>query len=470
MGSKLKNWLQALSLAQQFLLVNMIVLVLGLLVIGWWTGEQIKIGVTDYTAATTALYVDSFVAPEVQELAEANSLSPARMANLARLLRDTPLGQKIVAFKIWNNEGRIVYSTNPDHIDQIFPLQGGLTQAWAGQVDTEISDLQAAENFLERAYASQLLETYSPVRQAGSNRVIAVAEFYQPVDELQTEIAAGQRRSWLLVGLAMLVMYLLLASIVKPASDLIVRQGNELREQVARLTDLLAQNDALNERVRRAANRTTALNEQFLRRISAELHDGPGQDVGLALLRLEALAASYQQQQGTNGPNGAVAADFHTIQVALEAALGEIRSISAGLRLPKIEPLSLAETIERALRDYERKTHHQVALTLGPLPAEVPLSLKITLYRILQEALANGYRHAGGKDQRVQAGVIDANQLWLEVADAGQGFDAKATPPDDHFGLIGMRERVEMLGGRFTIESLVGQGTKISAYLPLAIP
>ena len=475
---QIKRRLRRLSLAQQFLLINLIILIIGMATVGWWVGEQIKIGIIDYSAATTALYVDSFVAPHVQELAYEDAIAREQITKLDGLLRDTPLGQKIVAFKIWDAEGRIVYAANPTQIGQTYPIHGQLAQAWQGQVASEISDLQNDENVLEREQALKLLETYSPVRQAGTNRIIAVAEFYQPIDDLQAEIFTAQLRSWLLVGVAMLVMYLLLTGIVKPASDVIVRQEHELREKVARLTELLDQNKTLNERVRRAATRTTALNEHFLRRISAELHDGPGQDLGLALLRIESLAEGYHHRSPFLTESGAsihseeqpIPDDFHTVQVALASALTDLRAISAGLRLPKIEPLSLPDTIQRAIRDYERKTENKVTLRLGSLPPDIPLPIKMTTYRILQESLANGYRHADGKNQQVQADVKQ-NDLYLEISDRGQGFKPDAVPADNgHFGLAGMRERVEILGGHFEVESQAGQGTKICVYLPLTIP
>jgi signal transduction histidine kinase len=256
---------------------------------------------------------------------------------------------------------------------------------------------------------------------------------------------------------------------VKPASDVITRQEQELRDQVDRLTDLLAQNKELSERVRRAATRTTALNEKFLRRISAELHDGPGQDLGLALLRIEPLAENYRGAMGAGAlpANGAKKDDFCTIQTALNSALTEIRTISAGLRLPNIEPLSAAETVERAVRDYQRKTQNPVDLAVADLPDDLPESLKMTIYRVIQEALSNGYRHAEGRQQAVRAKILD-DEIYLEVADAGEGFDPLAVPANGHFGLAGMRERVEILGGRFAVKSQPGRGTKIRAYLPLA--
>jgi signal transduction histidine kinase len=88
---------------------------------------------------------------------------------------------------------------------------------------------------------------------------------------------------------------------------------------------------------------------------------------------------------------------------------------------------------------------------------------------LLQESLANGFRHASGVSQRVEIIGRDG-QLVVEVADAGKGFDPQAVSADGHLGLAGMRERVEILGGTFDVESAPGAGTVIRARLPLAVP
>ncbi|MEK7809691.1 MAG: sensor histidine kinase, partial [Chloroflexota bacterium] len=240
-------------------------------------------------------------------------------------------------------------------------------------------------------------------------------------------------------------------------------------DKVSQLTDLLAQNKLLHERVRRAAARTTALNERFLRRLSADLHDGPGQDLSLALLRIESLAEVCANCVVAVTKGRAVSDDFRTIQTALQSALKDLRAIASGLRLPEVGTLSLAETAERAVRDYERKTGKMVALAIGGIPVDAPLPVKITSYRLLQESLANSYRHASGVDQRIDLKESDG-QLIIEVTDAGQGFDPKIMNVDGRLGLAGMRERVEILGGTFEVQSEAGAGTTIRAHLPLAVP
>ncbi len=83
---------------------------------------------------------------------------------------------------------------------QSFPVEGGLAEALTGQVVAERSDLQSSENVLERGRFDHLLEMYVPVRQRGSDRIVAVAEFYQLPEELDREVGNARLETWLLVG------------------------------------------------------------------------------------------------------------------------------------------------------------------------------------------------------------------------------------------------------------------------------
>ncbi len=458
----------SLSLARQYLLVSFLILSCGMLIVGAWVGRQIEIGVTRRIAAVTALYVDSLISHHLQYLMDTDVSNDSHEAKIDTFLTTTPLGQRIVAYKIWGADGRIIYSTNPALVGLQFPIEGGLKKAFEGNVYTEIGGLNE-EDLYEEQESSRLIETYAPIRVGGENEVVAVIEFYQSPDELKGEIQAAQQRSWVMVGVSTIVIYLLLASLVSRASNTILSQQNELREKVAQLTGLLTVNRQLHSRVSRAAAGATALNERYLRRIAADMHDGPGQDLGLALLRIEELANVCAACMSGVVKGRTMNNDFLTIQSALQSALVDMRAILAGLRLPEIEHLSIAETAERAVRDYEHKSGATVMLTISRIPSEAPHSIKITLYRILQESLANGFRHAYGASQRASIKVIES-QLVAEISDDGSGFDPEAVLTAGCLGLVGMRERAEVLGGTLEVDSAPGQGTTIRARLPLAIP
>jgi signal transduction histidine kinase len=155
------------------------------------------------------------------------------------------------------------------------------------------------------------------------------------------------------------------------------------------------------------------------------------------------------------------------IESSLNHALQEVRAISCGLGLPQLGELALVETIARVVRAHERRTGTRVTLNLEGLPAQASLPVKITLYRVIQEALNNAYLHAGGISQHVRT-RCEASDLIVEVSDQGSGFDAtQVAGSDERLGLVGMRERVESLGGLFRIESDPGSGTKVIAHLSL---
>jgi signal transduction histidine kinase len=132
-----------------------------------------------------------------------------------------------------------------------------------------------------------------------------------------------------------------------------------------------------------------------------------------------------------------------------------------------LNQLTLAESLTRVVRGHEQRTRTKVILEQRDIPNHASLPVKITLYRLVQEALNNAYRHAGGLDQRVNVSCA-AGQLDVEVSDQGPGFSYdQVTGWDKHLGLVGMRERVESLGGSFRVESAPGHGVKIIASLPL---
>jgi signal transduction histidine kinase len=436
-----------MSLARRFLAANLVVVVLASFAVAAWVGVQLENGVLNRTAAITALYIESFVEPELTTMATTSELPPESVAALDSLLASTQLGERVVSFRVWSPDGTIVYSPNRALIGRHFEPEGGLARALDGDVSAEFTDLSGPENSYERERWNRLVETYVPVRERGGGRIIAVTEFYQLPDEIDAQVASARVASWAVVAIAAVVSYLVLAGIVKQGSDTIERQQRTLRDRVDELTRLLDQNERLHARLRGSADRTTALNEAGLRRIGSDLHDGPAQTLALALLRLDEL------------DGGEVVSD------AVGSALADLRLIASGLRSPSFGPLTVAEVVERGVREHERRTGQPVTLHVDGDGQPVEVVAKIGLYRVLQEALSNATRHGGGAAVEVSLHQ-EAGAIRLEVADRGPGFDP-ATVRDGSLGLAGMHERAELLGGEFRIEPRTdGPGTRVSFVVP----
>lgn len=443
------------SLALQFLLANLVVLLLSMLVIGAWVGAQIEAGVLDHAAATEAAFVDSVISPSLQSLASVGSLDDAEIAHLDWLLDATLRGRRVVTVKVWSTDGHILYSRNRELIGRQYPIDDDLSDALRGEVNANISDLQDPENEFERRDFARLMQVYAPIRHSSDGHIIGVTEFYQPPDELDADITAARARSWIIVGLVTAAAYLLLAGIVKRGSDTIIRQEAQLRQQFVELS-------TLHERVRQAAARTTTLHEQALRRISADLHDGPGQTLALALLRLDRLRTP--PDCAVCGP---MAVDHDVVCGALRDALSDVRSISASMRTPELEQMTVAEVAERAVTNHERRSGAQVELSTEALPEHAPLAIKIAVLRTLQESLSNATRH-GGPGAPIAVNLCTrGDRLHLTVVDRGQGFSLADAERGGGMGLVVMRERAELLGGTFEIQSQPGQGTVVHTCWPL---
>ena len=444
-----------LSLAWQFVLTAFVVLLLGMGVIGLWVSDRIAAAVTRNTAVATALYVDSVISPLTLELGESSSLSEGPTLALRETLGNGVLGERLAAFKLWLPNGTVIFSTDESILGKRFPLSEGLQSALSGKVHGELNSLDEVENSNERRSGRELLEIYSPIREPWSGRIIGVAEFYEAADELGTDIANAKLRSWLVVGAVTVAMIALLFVIVARGSRLIKRQREALRGKVAELLRLLRQNEALRNRARAASDRTSTLNEQYLRRISADLHDGPGQLLAFALLRLNSATAALPTSE-----------DLRAVRSSLEEALSEVRNISRGAALPELDKLDTIEVIRRVTKAHEARSGTVVKIFIdGRLPS-LGHAEKICIYRFVQEALSNATRHASGKGQIVRGAFVDG-EIRVVVSDSGAGFD-----PVRAFrglGLLGLEERLAGLGGDFEVRSQPGSGTTLTMRLPVEI-
>lgn len=449
-----------ITLAWQFAALCLVVLVAGAVIIGKWVSREIERGVVHRTGSLTALYVDSVVSPHLRSLDSGGQLSPEDRRALEDLLQQTSLGDKIVSFKVWSTDGRVLFATVPGETGNQYPVSGELRHALQGEVFSHLSSLDEVENELERARWSRLVETYSPAR-AEDGAVTSVVEFYQLPDELLSEVHSSQQRAWGIVGGSTVVMYALLVGLVASASRTISRQTHGLQQAFNQQQSLEQRVRSLNARIRHAAGTKAQTDEQALHRLMQELHDGPTQDLSLALLRFDGLRSDDAARREEN---------VETLEFAVRHAHAEIRNIMAGLRLPDIDGLSWAETVAKAIFEHELRTGSVVHFDAEAADSEPTPEQRIGIYRIVQEALSNATRH-GNRDEQWVALRSSAGFIHVVVKDEGNGFDVATV--DDHdgqrarIGLRSMRERAELLAGELEVRSATGEGTTVTVRLPL---
>lgn len=449
------KWL-ALPIIRQFAYLGALVIGGGTLFIGSWVAERIEETVVSNSAASAALYMTSLVEPIFLPENSGTGLSKDQIEALDALFATPPLAQRIVSFKIWGEGGLVVYSSRKDLVGRRFNVGPRQKRAWSGEVAAEIDDLSDAENDAERKLGIPILEIYAPLHASGSGRVIAVCEFYDNANSIVSDVRRAKLSSWLVVGSSGFAMFLVLMGVVRPAGKTIEGQQKTLTQQVSDLTRALRRNSELRSELDAANRRSVEANDRFLRRIGAELHDGPAQLLALSLLRLDGIA----HQPGAEPPTQAQLSEVAVLRKVIGDALAEIRNISSGLALPEIQAKPMGEILQDCADAHERRTGSSVERQIEPIADDLPIAAKICFYRLAQEGLNNAFRHAGGAHQRLSLSKVD-DELALEISDQGAGFDVAKALASDRLGLSWMQDRVRSLGGAFEVISKEGQGTTL---------
>jgi signal transduction histidine kinase len=238
----------------------------------------------------------------------------------------------------------------------------------------------------------------------------------------------------------------------------------ELNEALERLTL------AANER-RRLIARNDASIEAERKRVAKDIHDS----LGSSLVLLKLLAENMREQPSApDGDERTTVARLREqagrIEAAAAAAYASSRAIAKAMRPEAIDTMGLARAIEDLVQEYDAAAP-ACAFTVD-VASDVPNvrgEVAIIVYRVTQEALANILKHAEASHAEVSL-RMDGEQLHLRVQDDGLGFAAAGSKSDSGLGLIGMRERVQAVGGKLTIDSGFAAGTTVTATLPLVLP
>jgi signal transduction histidine kinase len=437
--AKLRRIWDGLSLFRQFALAACVALGAGMLVLGSFVSAEIGDRLMRNAAAATVFYVDGLDRSYVQELTSKSALSEESLRALDRAFNKTEPVRQIASVTICLPDGRVVYSTTRNFIGKTLSVNPELLKALKGEVAAGFGNLSDEDDALEPGLNVPLLDIYVPVRDQGGDNVIAVAELFAYAAGLKAELDVVRQQSWVAVGAVALLQIILLHTIVW-------RGNKTIESQRAALAD---------------AGRVSAeMSERFLHRLGADLHDGPAQLIGLALLRLDALHPFLAAKDSNSE-------ELEKIRAVLQDCLREVRQLSAGLAPPDLGSLPLRKVLELAVRQHEQRTGSTVSSAIGMLPANTSPLHQVCIYRFVQEGLNNAYRHAAGVGQTVHA-VCDGRELTVEVADKGPGFSPSNSFVGGGLGLAGLRARVESLGGKFWVETQLGCGTTLRASFQVA--
>jgi signal transduction histidine kinase len=456
---RIKDLWSSLSLNHQFVLAGAPLGIFSLCLLGAWIPQKIEEGVEAHSAARTALYMERLVAPHLQELAHRPALSEGSIQALDDVLAGDARRIGVLAIKVWTGDGIVAYPPSRADIDKKEKVTLPMTRAWAGYLEAELVErpLPARGDEPNSAEHEPMLEIYVPIRHEKTDDVVAIARFAEVATELKDNQESARIEGIVVGAAAGIMIFVGLFVIVAKGNRTIEIQGASLADRVEELSKLLKETEQLRLHVQTASRRAAEGAELQLRRLGSDLHDGPAQLLALALLKLDI----------PSGGSVAGSKVVDSVRDVLGDALSEIRNISAGLALPEIAGLSLSQALIIVAAEHERRTATRVACEVPGKPIEVPQIIKLCLCRVVQEALSNAFRHAGGLGQKITANWTD-DAVVVEISDSGPGMVASQRHGKRAaLGLVGLRSRLESLGGNLTIESEVGVGTRLKACLPV---
>jgi len=444
-------------LARQFVLVAVAAILIAMFTLGKWVSRQVESSVAEFAGTSAALYINTFIAPHLQELAYRDSLSTTGVEALNAVVQSPAVQTHITSVKVWRRDGFIIYCDNRNLIGRQFNPSTHLQQALSGRVATEIGDRHHADSAEDGASGVFQLAVYTPIRDANTGEVLAVLEFYENAEELREQLSVAEAQSWAVTGVVALGMIGALFTILSQGRKAIEQLRGSLFQRLEQLRELLRQNEALRARAERATRHVIDGNERFMPRMASDLRDGPAQLISVALLHMNAL-----EQAGMAEEKAAV------IRNALSKALKDIWNISASLMMPELKDLSLRDTLVLIVQHHARKTKGAVQHDISDrLPACPPDFVKIFAARFLQVSLDGLNPHAGGNThvcvRQDGAAIILEITGWIRDQSGGN-----TTEQSIQLGLAGIWDQIESIGGRITLRNDPAGTMYLAAYLPLA--
>jgi len=201
--------------------------------------------------------------------------------------------------------------------------------------------------------------------------------------------------------------------------------------------------------------------EEERKRISRELHDELGQSLTSLRMELAALADRLQGDQD----QGPLSKKSGSMLELLNRTIASVKRICTELRPSVMDDLGLSAAIEWLAEDFQERTNIQVEVQTDPPDIFADEAVSIAVFRITQEALTNVARHAGARQVEISL-EWEESELILRVHDNGRGIQQEELDKSGSFGLLGIQERVSILGGRLSIKGDPETGTQLHVRLP----
>jgi two-component system sensor histidine kinase DegS len=370
---------------------------------------------------------------------------------------DTILAQTLMAIEAGRNQIFEIVENARSETDRLRAELGEIQRSVLETI-TEVDRLDS----LEKASRVRLMQVSKDFERYTEKEV---KQAYDKASELQVELASLREREKQLKLRRNEVERSLkkLEQTVDKAEGLITQIGVIFDYLEGSMKSINAQIEVAMHR-RQFAPKIIQTQEEERRRIAREIHDGPAQSMANIVLRAEVCEKILEIDRD------GLKQELAELKEAVKKSLQDVRRIIFDLRPMGLDDLGITPAVTRYLETFrERYPALEVESEFTGQQQRFESVVEVALYRIIQEALQNVVKHARATHVKVLLGN-DGKRFSVRIIDDGHGFDVHKfmeAPKKDNYGLIGMKERMEILGGQLHINSQKGKGTEILAVLPI---
>ncbi|MCA9980477.1 MAG: ATP-binding cassette domain-containing protein [Anaerolineales bacterium] len=242
-------------------------------------------------------------------------------------------------------------------------------------------------------------------------------------------------------------------------------QGTINDQLLAQLSQQVQALDKANLALQDAQRRLLTERELERKHLARELHDDTIQDLLSLNYQLEEIASLAEKNQADS-----VIAEVEDVRYYIRQLVANIRNICGDLRPPTIDSLGLGAALQSYTHSWEERTGILVDLNFQDQPGRLPEAIELSIFRIIQEGLNNIWKHAEATRVQVTLAHISPRMLQITIVDNGKGlaedFDLAALSQSGHYGLLGISERVALLGGRLSFRNQRQGGLMLRAEIP----
>jgi len=394
----------------------------------------------------------------------AGAFSPQTLAE-ETLFTSYPDSTHVTIFLL-DRSRQILFASGPLATESIHPDHPGVTEALRGENGTTYVRQDGVEHVV----------AYSPITPTGW--ALVTEEEWEMVTSPSLQLT--QLAPLVIVPafiLALIALWFVASRIVQPLQKLESKAAalawgdfesikepvggiSEVQHLQMELTEMSRKVQAAQEGLHDYIGAITSAQEEERNRLARELHDDTIQAVIALKQRVQLARKSIKDQAGKRS--------LEELEVLAEQTINNLRRLTRALRPIYLEDLGLVTALEMLARETSQNNKVIVGFQKTGQERRLSHETELALYRIAQEALTNIVKHSNATRAELIIG-FDTAQILMEIIDNGTGFDMPRSltdfAPGGHFGLLGIRERADLIRARLEVESAIGKGTKLTVRL-----